>query len=63
MKIISSGELPNSVFKGTCRNCKTVFECTEKDFKYPDFRGTKVVRCPLPGCFTEIVADSFPILR
>ncbi len=63
MKIIQTGELPGSVLKGTCPKCKTIFECTKKDFKYPGFTGISIVDCPLPGCGFAINTGNFTVLR
>jgi RNase P subunit RPR2 len=62
MRIISRGIKPeDKLYRGTCKNCKTVFECNRSEGKYEnDFReggGFLRVTCPLCQSNTEIAYE------
>lgn len=50
MRIISPGQLPEEqLFKGTCSNCKTVFECKRSEGKFSSAQRDGImleVTCP-----------------
>jgi hypothetical protein len=52
MRIISPGQLPEEkLFKGTCSNCKTVFECKRSEGKFSsDQRDGSMLEVTCPFC-------------
>ena len=53
MKILKHGTLPEQqMFRGTCHNCKTEFECQRHEGKYfaGDQRNGSFLEVPCPVC-------------
>lgn len=55
MRVITMGSLPEeTLYKGTCSNCKTVFECKEKEgnigYENPRDGGEKFITVDCPLC-------------